>query len=409
MVNSQHAFLARILGEAMVDEEAMLRRLRIGYPIWLAVGEEISQERCVALLSEATNIPSMQERLKGDHLDAEAVRIYGAKVLKARRWAPLKDGSVVVADPFGATPGGDLDQRQLRLAPASEIDEVLGVTFPSTAEEAPRPRRLGRLLLDEGLIDEETLAVALDEQQRSGGMLGEIFTAQGAVEALPLTRALAKRTGLPTIERGEAPSDLLPANLARAWGAVALVPGGELSAEDASGPLPVAFAEPEEDKIRAVSEHLRVPVQPKLVDRETLNDLMGAVYAEKDIEGAVGGLLHATPRLPAFGKRLSPLQATIGAIVILLVVAGSLADFFYAAVTATALASVLYFSYTIYRLYTAWKGWRAEAAIRPSAEGLASLEERDLLVYTLLLPVYKEKPTTMRAVRIPLPTRLSQA
>jgi hypothetical protein len=93
VVNSHHAFLASILGETMVDEEAMRRRLRIGYPVWLAVGEEISQERCVALLSEATNIPSMQERLKGEHLDAEAARTYGAKILKARRWVPLKDGS----------------------------------------------------------------------------------------------------------------------------------------------------------------------------------------------------------------------------------------------------------------------------------------------------------------------------
>jgi hypothetical protein len=397
VVNSQHAFLASILGETRVDEEAMRRRLRIGYPVWLAVGEEISQERCVALLSEATNIPSMQERLKGENLHAEAARTYGAKILKARRWVPLKDGSVVVADPFGATPDGDLGQRPLRLAPASEIDEVLGTEFPSTAD-APRLRHLGRLLLDEGLIDEETLAVALDEQERSGGKLGEILTAQGAVDALPLTRVLAKRMGLPTVERGEAPSDLLPANLARAWGAVALVPNGEFSEADASSALPVAFAEPEEDKIRAVSEHLRVAVQPKLVDRETLNDLMGAVYAEKDIEEAVGGLLNATPQFSAFGKRLSPLQATVGAIVLLLIVAGSLADFSYAAVTATALASLLYFSYTFYRIFTAWKGWRTEATLRPSAESLASLKVRELPVYTLLLPVYKEKPSTMRAL-----------
>lgn len=378
------------------DPETARRQFRVGYPMWLILGEELGRDRTVALLSEATGIPVLPGGLRSGLLDTEVAREFGPKVLKARRWAPLRDGSVTVADPFAPPPDGALALRPLRLAPAAEIDEVLKRELPSSGEDMKGLRRLGRLLVDEGVVDLEGLALALEEQKRSGGLLGEILMAQGAVDAPTLTRTLARKIGLPTVGPGEKSSSLLPARLARAWGAVALTP--EEGTDGITRPLPVAFADPQAETVAAVEEYLGLAVEPRLVDRETLITLLAAVYAEADVKDVVDGLLQTTPHFSAFGSRLSPVQAVVGAVLLLAFVVGLFVNFFFTAVAATAASSLLYISYTLYRLFTAWQGWRAEATLRPSDEEIASLDERELPVYTLLLPVYKEKPATLRAL-----------
>src|SRR6185436_16123545 len=51
-----------------------------------------------------------------------------------------------------------------------------------------------------------------------------------------------------------------------------------------------------------------------------------------------------------------------------------------------------------FRLYAAWQGTRAGATIDPSPDELAALDEHALPPYTILLPLYKEKPATVRAL-----------
>jgi cellulose synthase/poly-beta-1,6-N-acetylglucosamine synthase-like glycosyltransferase len=77
-------------------------------------------------------------------------------------------------------------------------------------------------------------------------------------------------------------------------------------------------------------------------------------------------------------------------------VAGFAADPFFPAVVAVGVASVLYIFYILFRLYATWVGWRAGSTLCPSAEDLRDLDEHGLPVYTVLLPVYGEKPSTLR-------------
>ena len=56
--------------------------------------------------------------------------------------------------------------------------------------------RIGDLLIDEGLLTNEQLGLALAEQKSSGGMLGEVLVAQGLVSASDLVQTLSKRLGI---------------------------------------------------------------------------------------------------------------------------------------------------------------------------------------------------------------------
>jgi hypothetical protein len=57
-------------------------------------------------------------------------------------------------------------------------------------------RPLGRLLVEEGLVDTADLDAALAEQQLTGRRLGEVLVARGAISGPELTRALAAQCGI---------------------------------------------------------------------------------------------------------------------------------------------------------------------------------------------------------------------
>jgi hypothetical protein len=108
-----------------------------------------------------------------------------------------------------------LNQR-LRALRESRPDAV---EEPETAPE-PAPRRrapLGRLLVGKGLIDEDTLDTALEQQRKDGRPLGQILIEMGAVSRQNLARTLTEQGGfdfsgslrarLSTAEGVEAPVD----------------------------------------------------------------------------------------------------------------------------------------------------------------------------------------------------------
>jgi type IV pilus assembly protein PilB len=68
-------------------------------------------------------------------------------------------------------------------------------------------RRLGSLLLDERLIDPDQLALAFEEQERSGKRLGEIVLEKGWIERDDLYSMLARQAGLPYCDLAETPAD----------------------------------------------------------------------------------------------------------------------------------------------------------------------------------------------------------
>ncbi|MBI4712210.1 MAG: hypothetical protein HY762_02725 [Planctomycetes bacterium] len=61
-------------------------------------------------------------------------------------------------------------------------------------------KRLGELLIDDGLITNDQLQVALKEQQKTGGLLGETLVKLGAITEYDIAAALSTQFGLPYID-----------------------------------------------------------------------------------------------------------------------------------------------------------------------------------------------------------------
>jgi cellulose synthase/poly-beta-1,6-N-acetylglucosamine synthase-like glycosyltransferase len=271
----------------------------------------------------------------------------------------------------------------------------LGAAFPREGQGKGRDaRRLGRLLLDASAISEEDLLWGLEEQERSGGRLNEILLAYSMLDARNLTPVLAANLGVPSVGAGDQPILLLPAEEARKWRAVAL-----MEIETGNGrPLPVAFADPTPESVEAVRKLLRRPIRPKLADANTISMLLSELYGEEDVKEVVAALGREHPELSSEQNRLSLTQAVVLGIVVFLLIIGLIFVPLLTAVATVGVGTLFYILYAVFRMYATWQGWKAEEAFRPSLEDLDGLDERELPVYTILLPVYGEKPRTLRVL-----------
>jgi glycosyltransferase XagB len=261
----------------------------------------------------------------------------------------------------------------------------------AAALRAPGPR-LGELLQETSALRADELAAALEEQQRSGGRLGEILVAYGVVPEATLTSALARQLGVPTLQRGAEPVALLAAEDARCWRAVALDDGGGGDA------VAVAVADPTTEVLANIRASLGRPIEPKLCDDGTLDELLNCVYADVDADEVTRVLRDQAPELSAFRTSLSRPQAFLAGGLAFAVVFGGVEDRMLTATVLVAIATAFFVASTGFRFYAAWRGCRPGATVEPPAEELAAMDGRSLPVYTILLPLYKEKPSTIRAL-----------
>jgi glycosyltransferase XagB len=263
----------------------------------------------------------------------------------------------------------------------------------SSSDTRPECARIGDLLRAMGALTDEDLAAALQEQARSGGRIGEILVAYEVVPEATVTTALACQLGVATVGPEDEPVAQLSASEARAWRAVAL--DGEAGAD---GAVAVALADLAPERLAQLEARLGRPIEARLCEERTLDALLGRLYADVDADEVIHALREESPELSASKTSLSRPQAIAacglgGAVAIGLVASAGLV----AAVLAT-VATAFFLASTGFRLYAAWQGSRGGATIDPPAEELTAMDERALPVYTILLPLYKEKPSTVGAL-----------
>jgi hypothetical protein len=61
-------------------------------------------------------------------------------------------------------------------------------------------KKMGEILVDEGLLKEEQVEDALRLQKERGGLLGEILVGLGALSEMDIARAICKQFGLPYVD-----------------------------------------------------------------------------------------------------------------------------------------------------------------------------------------------------------------
>jgi type IV pilus assembly protein PilB len=166
-------------------------------------------------------------------------------------------------------------------------------------------KQLGTILLEDGVVTEEQLMDAIDEQQRNGQSLGRALVELGLISEGQLVRALASQVGMEFVEL---------ANYQVDQAAIALVPGAvcrrhsvlPLGLED--GAIKIAMSNPGNvvavDDIRTMTGRKVIPVVAAhddviaAIDRYCRSDaeletLQGSLEGEADVEvGNIGDVIE---------------------------------------------------------------------------------------------------------------------
>ena len=155
----------------------------------------------------------------------------------------------------------------------------------------PQKVRLGDLLIQQGLLTEDQLKIALDEQKRTGRKLGRVFVESGYVTEEGISQALARQLRIPFIDlKNFTPKPdlikLLPEAPARRFRAMVLeqLPDGRLQ---------IGLADPTD--LQAYDEITR------LVKREI--DL--AVVTESQLLAMVDRVYHRGEQITGLAKELT--------------------------------------------------------------------------------------------------------
>ncbi len=300
------------------------------------------------------------------------------------------------------------DPLRIVAAPPEEIDRAIDRAFgvappPEELDVQPEagngyenggetssiliPGRLGDILVSRGLITEDELYAALELQERTGSRLGELLYAERLVREEDLALALADQLRVPLvdlegIEPDPAALAIIPESLQRGSRVI------PLAVDETT--LHVAITDPlDDDTYAALREHTDLNLRAYLVARTDLEQLLRTVHQEEYVRAARTELLTRFPddcanRVLSDGQRIF----FIGLLVVLAITA-----IFFPLETAIGLVVVsviIYAAASLYKfkLFYDSFGRRREIVITPAE--IAALDERELPVYTILVPLYDE-------------------
>ncbi len=142
-------------------------------------------------------------------IDGNRLRVAFEDPLDALAIEEVEDASGCLVEPYQAL------QKELQWAIATYYPE-LGQEPPPDFE-VDISQRLGSLAVEKGFITDEHLKSAVEEQHRTGGLLGRILIKQGALDDDRLAQLLAEQMGIPfqaTLD-GESVNERLASTLLR--------------------------------------------------------------------------------------------------------------------------------------------------------------------------------------------------
>ncbi len=417
------------LGEGLVEAGLLSRpdllgvwrhHLEKGVPFDVAVVELglMSEERLAQALADHLKLPRADLRYhmvpvevmdglgrqrqivrRTEPLDAEVARLLPEEVARDFAAIPIvrADGGLVVAfvNPMERGALAAVGERlgrsvSAQIATRGEVAEAL--------RRAHNRRALGDLLLDADMVSRRQVEEGLDLHRRAGIPLGRAMVSLGHITQEQMVATLAEQQGLPYFDLSgiEIPDEIarcVPESLARRHGLVPLY--------QVDGTLTVAMVDPRDEEARAAVERTSgCRINPVLTTEEELEGALERVYRGDYLWQSANDLVYRYPEDSA-ARVLTRPQKLVGlsflglsALLMVLNLVGYLTFL-------VALSTIFYVGFSAYKFYLMYKALSHTLEVDVAPEELAALGERDLPVYTVLVPLYREAevlPTLVAAI-----------
>jgi len=251
-----------------------------------------------------------------------------------------------------------------------------------------RPKeRLGEVLLETTTLTQEQLRPALDLHRREGVRIGQSLVSLDLVSEEQVAAALARQASLPYINLAQVALDgaaarRLPEEVARERRVLPLYDDGDVTVlACAEEPIPPLLSQ--------VEGLLGRPVRPVMVADGALEQALDTLYRDEDLRRSTTELRANAPRDSAHqvlstGQKMT-LLLLLAAAVFALVAAPI------AALTAIAtLITLFYVGFCLYKFYLVYRALTHTLGLETTDAEVAALDDRDLPIYTILVPVYHE-------------------
>jgi cellulose synthase/poly-beta-1,6-N-acetylglucosamine synthase-like glycosyltransferase len=271
---------------------------------------------------------------------------------------------------------------------AERFGSVLELTnhAPSSRAAGNSERiRLGELLIQEKLITQEQLDIALERQKKWGSRLGDVILSMGWVRALEFYRTLASHFGLEFIDLIKQPADpdLLQPNQLSSYAEDLHLPW-----KRENGVLWIATADPTSPKLAQIQQSepgVRFVVTSKFDIIWELQRIAGPRFSER----AVNHLATVNPRHSASTVLTGQQKLSLALITVLAVVL-LVAFRLHALIGLNALINGFLFISFLFRLTLCWMSCADLTGFSVSDEDVQGVTDTELPVYTVLVPMYKE-------------------
>jgi len=216
----------------------------------------------------------------GDTDDARADRAEIREFIELLQYPalPLSMGTLV----------SDLDDREVVGRPATVPTDERSNETDSWAARPNHTRwsRLGQMMVERGLVNDEQLEHALAQQRSTGRRVGETLLELGVISSVDLAKVLADHLGVPFVDLRSRPPDLvlsalIPEHIARRYHAVPVARWG--------GQLVVAMANPNDvfalDDLRVLTGQ---PIIAALAEPHHLQETLDRAYNQAQVESTLG-------------------------------------------------------------------------------------------------------------------------
>lgn len=265
-----------------------------------------------------------------------------------------------------------------------EMGLVTAETLIPYISSSSQKARLGDMLLQSGLLTQQQLDKALAFQRKSGGMLGDILLSLRFVEPEALYRIIANQN---RIGRVGATVNVdtevkLPESVAREFGAVII--------HEYPNRYLIAVSDPLNDERReALEAMLALPVEQVLASKGEMELFWAEAYNSEMLRESTMKLAEEQPHNSAsttFTRAQLAFIAAAGALFAAGLVWRPLASL----IVLNLLIQLFYVLMTVFKFNIIMLGSRTNAQYRFTEQQISNLNERDLPVYTILVPMYKE-------------------
>ncbi|WP_239984763.1 glycosyltransferase family 2 protein [Sporolactobacillus pectinivorans] len=271
-----------------------------------------------------------------------------------------------------------------------QVEQILDQSF--------RRLLLGEQLVQSGDLRREELQKALRYQEKIGGDIGEILLSMNLITQNQLYGALAVQNQvgrLISYNKYDAEKNKIPKGLASQYHAIVISRSVERCVIAVETLL-------NSKQLSTLSKQLDVPVTQVLASPWEMEDMWGDIYKKEFLNESTDKLKNEQPENSA--SETFTLSQIVCMIILSIMIAASLLwNWFYTLVIINIIIQLVYFGMSITKFVLILYGTRETAQLRITDEEIAAINERDLPMYTILVPMYKESNVIPKLV-----TNLSQ-